>query len=265
MRSPTALLSLLLSFPLVSNANEATVPNLEYSIVNRLSIPGQCVTQGLAIYKASIFISCGGYGKSRLVRLSLHDGSIISQLNLPEHIYAEGVDIISEHAYVLTWRAEQALIVEIDSMSIVNYVNYDGEGWGLTRRDERFLMTNGTSTISEITPTDFTATAQYSVTTNSYIPIRNLNDLTLIGNYVAANILNERKIAIFNHSSPDTLVQAAFIDLQPIHQFYSDKPAGRPLNGITYDEMTNLTWISGKNWGDIYALAIDYSVLKYTQ
>lgn len=69
------------------------------------------------------------------------------------------------------------------------------EGWGLTHNDEHIFASDGTDRLFKINPENFTVIQTIPVTDKNGKPVRFINELELVGDYIYANILPLNVIA----------------------------------------------------------------------
>jgi len=83
-----------------------------------------CFTQGLVIHDGKIFESCGLDGQS-LVRVSHHfNGSRIMETKLSSRFFAEGLVVVGDFIYVLTWKNKKMVILDARTLKVLKLKNF---------------------------------------------------------------------------------------------------------------------------------------------
>lgn len=79
----------------------------------------QCFTQGLQIRDGRIVESCGLNGKSSIRIVHSHNGTIIMERKLPYKYFAEGLVVVNNSIYVLTWKNKEILVLDLETLNIL--------------------------------------------------------------------------------------------------------------------------------------------------
>jgi glutamine cyclotransferase len=79
-----------------------------------------CFTQGLVIYNDTIIETCGLKGKSSIRMVNSSNGKIIKEKKLNKFYFAEGLAVINDIAYVLTWKNKVLLLIDLSSFEIIS-------------------------------------------------------------------------------------------------------------------------------------------------
>lgn len=203
-------------------------------------------TQGLEFYKGQLFEGTGQYNQSILAEVDLETGTKIREKPLQDHIFGEGITILNDTIYQITYRATQCYVYDMQ-FNLLTTMNYYGEGWGLCNDGEYILMSNGSSKIVWRNPKTFEIVKEISVFDNQ-TEVVNLNELELIEGNLYVNLYQENKIAKVDTSSGKVL---AYIDC---HDLAMDaRELGNDvLNGIAHNPETGKTYMTGKWWSKLY-------------
>ena len=128
---------------------------LGYKIVETRPHDPECYTQGLEFHGKRLFESGGGYGVSTVREVDPADGKVLRKRPMAKNIFAEGITILNNELWVLSWKENIVTVMEPDTFKFLRSFNYKGEGWGLTNDGKQLIMSNGSSTIQFIDPKDF--------------------------------------------------------------------------------------------------------------
>ena len=218
--------------------------------IQRASVPhfSKCYTQGLIIQEGMVWESCGQFGESHLIHWELATQKIIKQVKFEDKYFAEGLSEINGRLFMLTWRAGVAFEIDQQTLQTIKTHEYKGEGWGLTANDTHLIMSNGSDVIQYIDPKTFTVDKTIKVTINGK-PVDLLNELEWIEGKIYANVYQSDYIVIID---PKTGVITNKHHLPKLLKNVFRKPG--VLNGIAYDKATGKTWITGKNWPQMFQL-----------
>ena len=239
-----------------NNSNQTTyngVPVYSYSIIQTYPHDPSAFTQGLTFdNQGNLIESTGLNGASSLRRVNLVDGQILQQIKLPEEYFGEGITIVNNKIIQLTWQNKIGFIYNKETFEKLGEFTYNTEGWGLTYDNTHLIMSDGTSKLYFLDTNTYQTINSISVYDGKGF-VENLNELEYINGTIYANIWHSSKIAIIN---PTTGQVEAYIDLEETAQPYTTKDPEAVLNGIAYNAQTKQLYITGKNWSNLYEIAI---------
>ena len=147
-------------------------------------------TQGLQFADGVLWEGTGEWGESVLQRVDLESGEAEVLVRLPRNEFGEGITVLGDNIYQLTWTNNTAHIYDLNGKLLKN-VRYPGEGWGLTSDGERLYMSNGSSQIYRIAPDTFKREGSFTVTLRGE-PVQYLNELEWIDDRIWANVYTIR-------------------------------------------------------------------------
>ena len=131
--TPVPLVTLLLiilvcSLPATAQAQSEAA---ELVLISSHQHDSEAFTQGLEMHDGLLYESTGLYGHSSLREIDPSSGQVMRQTELDESLFAEGITVVGDSIVMLTWKAGEALVFDIESMTVVANHTYSGEGWGL--------------------------------------------------------------------------------------------------------------------------------------
>ena len=224
---------------------------LDATIVNTYPHEKGSYTQGLEFYKGSLFEGTGQYARSVLAEVDLTTGKQIRSQDLDADIFGEGITILSDTIYQITYKAQTCFIYDMDFNEIGQY-QYDGQGWGLCNDRENLIMSNGDSEIVWRDPETFKVVKTIQIFDDQQ-SVGNLNELELIDGYLYMNIYQDTKIAKVDTATGKVLTyincDKAVEDAREI--------GNDVLNGIAYNPATGKTYITGKLWSKLYEVKFE--------
>lgn len=196
-------------------------------------------TQGLEFAKDRLFESRGLYEESAITELDPMTGEVIKRVDLPKEEFAEGLTVVDDEIVQLTWKAGKAYRWSLDLEPKGEYT-YAGEGWGLCWDGQRFVMSDGTDTLT-FRDRNFAPTGSVSVTKDGQ-PLPQLNELECANGQVYANVWHTNDIVRINPASGEV---TSTLNLTP----WVPEGLGpeQVLNGVAIQPNGN--WlITGKQW-----------------
>ncbi len=223
-----------------------------FKVIRQFPHDPDAYTQGLVFREGKFIEGTGIYGRSSLRLVDVETGEVDQLVPLGWQYFGEGVAVAGNAIIQLTWRQGIAFIYHLDTFERIGSIKYPGEGWGLTHDGTRFIMSNGSSSITYRDTTNFEFQENITVTDDN-TPVRNLNELEWINGEIWANQWQTDRIA---RISPDTGEVLAWIDLEGIFDWQSLGNADAVLNGIAYDAATDRIFVTGKLWPWIFEIKV---------
>lgn len=210
-------------------------------------------TQGLEFDGDQLYEGTGGtgsLGQSLLAKVDLNTGKHTQQVLLGEKYFGEGITILGDYVYQLTWKEHTCFVYDKNTLEEVKTFTYTGEGWGLTNDGEYLIMSDGSERIYYRDPTTFAIKKTIEVYSNIGAT-KGLNELEYINGKIYANIYTTNQIVIFDALSG---VVTGNIDASIIALDY--RKTGEVLNGIAYKKSTQQLFITGKNWPNLLEIGL---------
>ena len=226
---------------------------MTYEIIKEYNHDQKAYTQGLEFYKNNLYESTGLNGKSSLRKVNLNSGEILKVLNLNYEYFAEGLTILNDKIYQLTWKNKIGFIYDLDFNKIGSF-NYNKsiEGWGLTNDGEYIYKSDGTSKIWRLNPDTLEEIDFIDVMTDKS-RIRNINELEYIDGKIYANTYQQNRDVIIIINPKDGAVESV-IDFTGIRNRVLNTPETDVMNGIA--ELNGRLFVTGKNWNKLFEVKI---------
>lgn len=235
-----------------SQASAPKVVRYGYKVVAEHPHLATSYTQGLQYADGTMWEGTGLHGESRLQTIDLATGGAEVVAVLPESEFGEGITLLGDRIYQLTWTNNVAHIYDRATGRKVADKRYSGEGWGLTTDGTKLYMSNGTDRLHILDPATFERKGSVSVTFEGR-PLPYLNELEWIEGRIWANIYTTDSIAIID---PATGIVEGIVDLAGLLPESERTPDTDVLNGIAYDAEGGRIFVTGKNWSKIYEIEI---------
>jgi len=206
-------------------------------------------TEGLKFSDGELFESIGLYGQSQLKRINLETGETIKNVVLPKNMFAEGITIIGDKIYQLTYKEKKGLIYQKSTFNLINTFAYTGEGWGLTDDGNHLIMSNGSSKITFLDTKTFKIVKTINVHVNKE-SIQNLNALEHIGHLIFANVFLTNIIIVFSEEDGEVKAWLDVAKLRPT----ACNMISCPANGIAHQKDKQTFLVTGKYWPILYQI-----------
>jgi len=224
----------------------------KYILKNSLNHTPNTYTQGLVLYNDILYESSGLYSNS-FIQKYIDPDNVIRRA-LPDDVFAEGICILNNILYCLTWQKSEIFALDLD-FNLIYYKKFIlDKCWGLTTDGKSFIVTDGSNRIYWIEPS--TQTIIKTIETN----YTNLNALAIKHDgpnkyYLYANIYKSNLIIMIDI---DNLNISRQWDMTQIANFELNADLiDNVLNGIVHIPKTdNDFYITGKNWNKIYLVEL---------
>ncbi|RCW47713.1 MULTISPECIES: glutaminyl-peptide cyclotransferase [unclassified Halanaerobium] len=247
----TILLLIIITIFAAPSAVSAKIKSYSYKIINTYPHDSTAFTQGLEFFNGFLYESTGLYDKSSLKKINLNTGEILKIKKLPGNHFGEGITILNDKIYQLTWKAKTAYVYDLN-FNLLKEFSYKGEGWGLTNDSQHLIMSNGSNKIYYRNPDNFSVLRTIEVAAYGE-KISNINELEYINGEIFANIWFEDYILRINPESGEI---NSMINLSGIINPDNYLHEINVLNGIAYDEDTGRLFVTGKLWPHIFEIKI---------
>lgn len=222
---------------------------MSYSIINTYPHDTSSYTQGLVIYKGDMYEGTGLEGKSKLLKVDLKTGKASQSINLEAKYFGEGVTILNDTVYQLTWQNKIVFVYTVKDFKKVKEYKINTEGWGLTNDGKNLIISTGGSDLFYYEPSTFKLLKTQTVI-ESGTPTFNLNELEYIDGFVYAN---QYDFPYIFKIDPATGLIVAKADLTTMwDRIKAIDPHAEVPNGIAYDPATKKIYITGKKWPELY-------------
>ena len=143
-------LALAMLMPAIATAAEV----LQYEVVGKKPQERRNFIQGLEILEGKLYVSSGNYGESRLMRYNFENMNLEISKRLNPRLFAEGLTILGDHIYQLTWRERMVLVFDKQSMEALEWFPIPGQGWGLTNNGEQLIYGGGSERLYFVSPSE---------------------------------------------------------------------------------------------------------------
>lgn len=239
---------------------ESSVTRLSYTVAGVYPHDTSSFTQGLTFYKGQLLEGTGYEGKSKLMHIDLKTGKPIQSVPLDNTYFGEGITVINDTIYQLTWKNNIVLVYAAQDFKKIKDFPLNTDGWGITNDGKNLIVSDGSSNLYFYEPSTFRLLRTQSVTEDGS-PVSNLNELEYINGFIYANQWQYNYILKID---PNSGIVVGKLDLTELVNRIQAKIPGidtgsvATLNGIAYDPQTNKIYITGKYWPEMYEIQFEH-------
>lgn len=226
---------------------------LNYTVVNTFPHDTLAFTEGFEFYRDTLIESTGQKGASHFRKYDYKTGKVFKQVNLDNQYFGEGITVINNKIYQLTWQSNIGFIYDANSLKQIKSFAYDKpiEGWGMTNDGKHIYQSDGTEKIWKMDPETQKMVDFVNVYTNAN-KIKSVNELEWIDGKIYGNIWQKDAIAVIN---PNTGAVEGVLNLAGLRSKLTHANA-EVLNGIAYNPKTKTIFVTGKNWDKTFEIKI---------
>ncbi len=232
-------------------SNNITSKKVEFEIINKYPHDKDAYTQGLIFSGDILYESTGLYGQSSLRSVQIKDGKVLQKINLSPIYFAEGITLLSQRIYQLTWENHKGFIYNLNLEKIGEF-SYPGEGWGITTDGKHLIISDGSNYLNFYEPSTMNVIKTLSVEDGN-TPIFNLNELEWVDGHIYANVYMKDEIIAIN---PENGKVVYILDISNLRDLLDDKKDAEVSNGIAFNPKTSTFYLTGKNWSNLFEVRI---------
>lgn len=234
-----------------------TPPELwTYELLNAFPHDTQAYTQGLEFDGEILYESTGLKGKSSLRKVDYTTGKLVENKPLDDSYFGEGLTLLNEKIYQLTWQENTAFVYDKNNLAMVSSFAYDQspEGWGLCNDGKYLYKSDGSAKIWRLDPETGKELDYIQATTNKSI-LSKINELEWVDGKIYANTYQFQKevVVVIN---PTSGAIEKVVDFSGLKEKVDQIPSLNVLNGIAYHKERNTFFITGKNWSKLFEVTL---------
>ena len=234
--------------------NGSTPKLYSYELLNTYPHDITSYTQGLEFYNGVLYESTGQYGESKLRALDYKNDVILNNVNLSRSYFGEGLTVLNDKIYQLTWKEGRGLIYNVNTFETLGSFNYgqSKEGWGLCNDGRQLYKTDGSENIWILNAETLEEERFVQAYTNKG-RLTNLNELEWVEGKIYANRYQKNGVAIIN---PINGAIEAVLDFKDLKNKVTNHPGLDVLNGMAYNPDTKTLFVTGKRWDKLFEVRI---------
>ncbi|GAA4946443.1 glutaminyl-peptide cyclotransferase [Algibacter agarivorans] len=234
--------------------NSDTPKVYTYKIINEYPHDITSYTQGIEFFGDTLYESTGQYKESKLRKLDYKTGKVIKNINLADEYFGEGLTILNNKVYQLTWQEGTGFVYDVNTFEKLSSFKYGNskQGWGLCNNDKIIYKSDGTEKIWLLDPETLIEQEFIQVYTNKG-KIIGINEMEWIDGKIYANRYQKNGVAIIN---PKNGAVIGVIDFTPLKKKVKQHEGLDVLNGIAYNPKTKTIFVTGKRWDKLFEVEI---------
>ena len=234
--------------------NSKTPKIYSYKIINEYPHDITSYTQGIEFFNDTLYESTGQYKESKLRKLDYKTGEVLKNINLADEYFGEGLTILHNKVYQLTWKEDTGFVYDVNSFDKLSSFKYGNskEGWGLCNNDKSIYKSDGTEKIWLLNPDTLIEEEYIQVYTNKG-KIIGINEMEWIEDKIFANRYQKDGVAIINPKNGGVI---GVIDFSPLKKMVTQHDGLDVLNGIAYNPKTKTVFVTGKRWDKLFEVEI---------
>ncbi|MEM9701468.1 MAG: glutaminyl-peptide cyclotransferase, partial [Planctomycetota bacterium] len=137
---------------IVAATQPAQTPVTRVSPTKQYPHDPRAFTQGFAWRDGILYEGTGREGTSVVRTVDLETGETGVYYKLPGQLFGEGVCVLGEEIYQLTWKSGWAFVYDRKTLNYKRRFRVAGEGWGLTTDGKRLILSDGSSILRFLDP-----------------------------------------------------------------------------------------------------------------
>jgi glutamine cyclotransferase len=235
--------------------SEPQTPALTYTIAAAYPHDTSSYTQGLEFYKGQLYEGTGNKGFSKLLQVDLPTGKALKQHSLDERYFGEGITILNDTLYQLTWQEKVVFVYDPKTFKKIKEFPLNTQGWGLANDGKNLIVSDGSANLYFYEPATFRLLRTQGITEGGS-PVYNLNELEYINGFVYANRYEFDTIYKIDPASGQVVARLDLSEL--VNRVRSKDPKINVLNGIAYDSTSKKIYITGKWWPELYEIQFEH-------
>ena len=232
-------------------------PNLySYEIIGEYPHDISLYTQGLEFKNNILYESTGLNGYSSLRKFDVYNNQLIDVRFLDDEYFGEGLTILNNKIYQLTWKNRIGFIYDLKTMNMEKSFNYgqSSEGWGLANDGNNLYKSDGTEKIWIIDPLTLKEIDNIEIVTDKK-KVKNINELEIVDEKIYANTyqFNKDVVLVINKLTGSV---DGIIDFGNLRNKVKQHNNLDVLNGIAFNKKRNSFFITGKRWDKIFEVKV---------
>ena len=230
---------------------------LRFEIAGEIERSELGFTQGLEVRDGQLYESTGRIAGTTRINVISFDGQVRTLTDLGTTVFGEGLTILNDQIYQLTWQDHQVFVYDLAAKR-QRAMRNPREGWGLTNDGSSLIFSDGGPSFYYVDPQTFAVRRTVKVRSTRPGDIVGLNELELVRGRLYGNIFTTWSIVRID---PASGCIDAVADMRGLRDRMSadekaliDTDSGNyVLNGIAHDNATGTFYVTGKRWKSIFS------------
>ena len=228
------------------------IPEIEYTLVDEHPHDDLAFTQGLVFHEGKLYESTGRYGESTLREIEIETGDTLRRVDIAPDLFAEGLCLWNDEWLQLTWKSNNILHYDRDTLEETRQTSWDRQGWGLTHNGKELIISDGTSRIFFVDPTSNKVVRKFDVMESGRRRDK-INELEYIDGYLYANVWYKPYVLKINPANGKVVGK---INLTGPIKKMGLKDRAEVCNGIAHDPASKHFYVTGKLWPKVLEIKL---------
>lgn len=231
---------------------KAVAKPIAYEIANQYPHDINNFTEGFELHGDTVLESVGLDGKSKIIKYTLGSRTPILEVPQPSNIFSEGITMLNDKVYQLTYKAKKGFIYDAGLKLIkeFKYPDVIAEGWGMTNDGKNLIVSDGTQNIYFLNPDNPSQIVRTIAVASNKESYDQVNELEYHNGSIYANVWQKPIILQINPANGEVTGILDFTNIAKQNTTNNDDV----LNGIAFKGNNML--ITGKNWSKIYEVIL---------
>ncbi len=232
-----------------------TAPEIyTYEIINEFPHDIKSFTQGLEFHGDVLYEGTGRKGESYLRKVNFTNGEVLQQIDLDKTYFGEGITILGNTIYQLTWQSKVGFLYDLESFTRKGSFQYgkSAEGWGLCNDGQKIYKSDGTEKIWLLNPENLVEVGYIETVTDKSI-FNKANELEYVDGKIYANVWQKESMMIIDAKSGAIEGVINFGGLKSRVKKHDKLDV---LNGVAYHPGRQTFFVTGKNWDKLFEIRI---------
>ena len=201
-----------------------------------------------------MYESTGRRGFSSLRKVDYKTGNVLKKIDLDKTYFGEGITILNDKIYQLTWQNKTGFIYDVNSLKKTGSFQYgeSKEGWGLCNDGSKIFKSDGTEKIWFLNSTTLIEEDHIETVTNKSI-FNKANELEYVNGKLYANVYQKPSVMIIDAASGAI---EGVINFSGLKNKVTKHDNIDVLNGIAYHPIRETFFVTGKNWDKLFEVKI---------
>src|SRR5258708_1704117 len=127
---------------------------LRFEIASKIERSELGFTQGLEVRDGQLYESTGRIAGTTRINVISFDGQVRTLTDLGTTVFGEGLTILNDHIYQLTWQDHQVFVYDLAAKR-QRAMRNPREGWGLTNDGSSLIFSDGGPSFYYVDPQTF--------------------------------------------------------------------------------------------------------------
>jgi glutamine cyclotransferase len=225
-----------------------------YEILNSYPHDIEAFTQGLEFRGDTLYESTGQKGASSLRKVDFKTGEILAMAELERTYFGEGITILGDSLYMLTWQSKIGFIYDPENLQRLGSFNYSEskEGWGLCNDGKQLYKSDGSERIWLLNPQTLQEEDYIETVTNKSV-FNKANELEYVDGKIYANVWQKPSMMIIDAKSG---IIEGVVNFGGLEQKVTQHPARDVFIGVAFHKERGTFFVTGKRWDRLFEVRI---------